>query len=141
MAFEHILYDTDQGVARITLNRPEVLNSFNRTMAAEVRQALSAGGADAEVRAVLITGAGRAFCAGQDLAEAMPSRRPEEPADLGVEGEKSGGIADRRARGFENPRIREVVARPAGERVEGLDRKGALEVKVTVREPVRRGHG
>ena len=60
MAFEHILYEADQGVAKITLNRPEVLNSFNRAMAAEVRQALSAAGSDAEVRALLLNGAGRA---------------------------------------------------------------------------------
>jgi 2-(1,2-epoxy-1,2-dihydrophenyl)acetyl-CoA isomerase len=72
MAFEHILSVVDQGVAVITLNRPDVLNSFNRTMAVEVRQALSTAASDASVRAVLLTGAGRAFCAGQDLAEAMP---------------------------------------------------------------------
>jgi 2-(1,2-epoxy-1,2-dihydrophenyl)acetyl-CoA isomerase len=72
MPYEHILYESDQGVATITLNRPDVLNSFNRAMAAEVRQALAHAGADAEVRALLLTGAGRAFCAGQDLAEAMP---------------------------------------------------------------------
>ena len=76
MAFEHILSEVDQGVAIITLNRPDVLNSFNRTMAVEVRQALSSAASDATVRSVLITGAGRAFCAGQDLAEAMPKEGP-----------------------------------------------------------------
>ena len=76
MAFEHILSEVDQGVAIITLNRPDVLNSFNRTMAVEVRQALSTAAGDAKVRAVLVTGAGRAFCAGQDLAEAMPKEGP-----------------------------------------------------------------
>ena len=81
MAFEHILYQVDQGVGTITLNRPDVLNSFNRAMAAEVRQAFAATSADVEVRAVLLTGAGRAFCAGQDLAEAMPKEGPA--PDLG----------------------------------------------------------
>jgi 3-hydroxybutyryl-CoA dehydrogenase len=81
MAFEHILYEIEQGVAVITLNRPDVLNSFNRGMATEVRQALSAAGANVDVRAVLLTGAGRAFCAGQDLEEAMPKDGP--PPDLG----------------------------------------------------------
>ena len=81
MAFEHILSEVEQGVAVITLNRPDVLNSFNRAMALEVRQALSAASADAEVRSVLLTGAGRAFCAGQDLAEAMPREGPS--PDLG----------------------------------------------------------
>ena len=95
MAFEHILYDTDQGVAAIMLNRPDVLNSFNRAMASEVRQALSQAGSDAGVRAVLITGAGRAFCAGQDLAEAMPKDGPA--PDLG----------DIVARGY-NPIVRTI---------------------------------
>jgi 2-(1,2-epoxy-1,2-dihydrophenyl)acetyl-CoA isomerase len=69
---EHLLIETDGHVARVTLNRPDVLNSFNRAMAGEFVQALSQAGSDPTVRAVLVTGAGRAFCAGQDLAEAMP---------------------------------------------------------------------
>lgn len=95
MPFEHILYELDQGVATITLNRPDVLNSFNRVMAAELRQALAEAGADAAVRAVLLTGAGRAFCAGQDLAEAMPKEGPA--PDLG----------DIVARGY-NPIVRTI---------------------------------
>ena len=95
MVFEHILYDVDQGVATITLNRPDVLNSINRAMAAEIRQALSASSADAEVRAVMVTGAGRAFCAGQDLAEAMPKEGPA-PA-----------LGDIVARGY-NPIVRTI---------------------------------
>ena len=95
MAFEHILYEVDQGVAVITLNRPDVLNSFNREMATEVRQAFSTAGATADVRAVLLTGAGRAFCAGQDLAEAMPKEGPA--PDLG----------DIVARGY-NPIVRTI---------------------------------
>ena len=76
MAFEHILFEIDQGVATITLNRPDVLNSFNRRMAIEVREALSSVTSNGDVRAVLLTGAGRAFCAGQDLAEASPKEGP-----------------------------------------------------------------
>jgi len=95
MAFEHILYEVEQGVACITLNRPDVLNSFNRAMASEARQAFSAASANAEVRAVLLTGAGRAFCAGQDLAEVMPKEGPA--PDLG----------DIVARGY-NPIIRTI---------------------------------
>ena len=63
----------DSGVLRLTLNRPEVLNSFTRELAHEVLDALRAAAADDAVRAVLLTGAGRGFCAGQDLAEAMPA--------------------------------------------------------------------
>jgi 2-(1,2-epoxy-1,2-dihydrophenyl)acetyl-CoA isomerase len=60
------------GVLTLTLNRPDVLNSFTRTMAAALQAALAEAAADATVRAVVITGAGRGFCAGQDLAEALP---------------------------------------------------------------------
>jgi 2-(1,2-epoxy-1,2-dihydrophenyl)acetyl-CoA isomerase len=67
--------DVTGGVATITLNRPDVLNSFNRAMALELRDALHAVRSDTAVRAVLLTGAGRAFCAGQDLAEVSP--RPD----------------------------------------------------------------
>lgn len=71
MSFQFITQALDHGVSTITLNRPEVLNSFNRRMASELQSALGAAAADASVRAVLLTGAGRAFCAGQDLGEAM----------------------------------------------------------------------
>ena len=67
--FEFITSAMDQGVAVVTLNRPDVLNSFNKRMAEELQAALKAAGADAAARAVLLTGAGRGFCAGQDLGE------------------------------------------------------------------------
>jgi 2-(1,2-epoxy-1,2-dihydrophenyl)acetyl-CoA isomerase len=70
------------GVARLELHRPEVLNSFHQPMAAELQAALSALAADAEVRAVVLTGAGRAFCAGQDLAAVLPQPGHADP-DLG----------------------------------------------------------
>ena len=70
MDYQFIRYALDQGVARITLCRPEVLNSFNRAMARDVQRALAHAGGDHAVRAVLLTGDGRGFCAGQDLAEA-----------------------------------------------------------------------
>lgn len=79
MSFAHILHSVDQGVATVTLNRPDVLNSFNRAMAREVRDALVAARTDHNVRAVLLTGSGRGFCAGQDLAEAMPKEGPAPP--------------------------------------------------------------
>src|SRR5919199_3958832 len=72
MTYQHIRYDTEQGVATITLNRPQVLNSFNMPMAAELQHALRTVAEDGAIRSVLLTGAGRGFCAGQDLAEAMP---------------------------------------------------------------------
>ena len=64
--------DLRDGVLSLTLNRPDVLNSFNREMAGALQAALSQAASDASTRAVLLTGAGRGFCAGQDLAEALP---------------------------------------------------------------------
>jgi len=69
MAYESILLDLDDGVARLTLNRPARLNAFNASMHAEVAEALGRVESDPGVRVLLITGAGRAFCAGQDLAD------------------------------------------------------------------------
>jgi 2-(1,2-epoxy-1,2-dihydrophenyl)acetyl-CoA isomerase len=64
-----ILFSITNGVASITLNRPEKFNAFNRGMALQLQQALDACAADIAVRAVFITGNGKAFCAGQDLSE------------------------------------------------------------------------
>jgi 2-(1,2-epoxy-1,2-dihydrophenyl)acetyl-CoA isomerase len=61
----------DGAISRLTLNRPDKLNAFTREMHAELRAALEAADADARCRVVVLTGAGRAFSAGQDLAEAI----------------------------------------------------------------------
>lgn len=71
MAYEKIHYDVTNGVATIRLNRPDKLNSFDRAMSLEVIAALDVARDDKNVRAVLLTGEGRAFSAGQDLAEAI----------------------------------------------------------------------
>lgn len=68
MEYHYIKVDVKDAVQVITLNRPEVLNSFNLPMAREVQDALSVAAADDAIRAVLLTGEGRGFCAGQDLA-------------------------------------------------------------------------
>jgi 2-(1,2-epoxy-1,2-dihydrophenyl)acetyl-CoA isomerase len=67
--YETVRLDVADGVATLTLNRPERLNSFTVAMHGEVRAALDAAVADASVRCLLLTGAGRGFCAGQDLAD------------------------------------------------------------------------
>ena len=67
MEFEQILYEKSAGVATITLNRPERMNAFTNTMIAEWAQALEDARLDGDVRAVIVTGAGRGFCAGADL--------------------------------------------------------------------------
>jgi 2-(1,2-epoxy-1,2-dihydrophenyl)acetyl-CoA isomerase len=67
-----ILLAVADGVATVTLNRPDVLNSIRRSMAGEMVAAFERIRDDAAIRAVVLTGAGRGFCAGQDLAEALP---------------------------------------------------------------------
>ena len=66
--FETLLYDVADGIATITLNRPEKLNAFNTQMMVEMIAAFDATDADDAVRVVIVTGAGRAFCAGADLS-------------------------------------------------------------------------
>jgi 2-(1,2-epoxy-1,2-dihydrophenyl)acetyl-CoA isomerase len=67
MGFATILFETGDGFATLTLNRPDRLNSFNSAMHEEVATALGTVERDPAIRALLITGAGRGFCAGQDL--------------------------------------------------------------------------
>jgi len=72
-----IVKELINGVCRITLNRPTVFNSFNKTMALQLQDVLDDCAVNPEIRSVLITGEGKAFCAGQDLAEAMDPEGPE----------------------------------------------------------------
>src|ERR1044071_8327626 len=69
MSYQTILCDVGDGVARLTLNRPDRLNSFNVEMHDEVRDALKRAHEDAACRVLVLTGAGRGFCAGQDLGD------------------------------------------------------------------------
>ena len=68
MNYSTILYDLEDSVLLITLNRPEILNAFNRDMMAEMIDALDKADADDNVRAIIVTGADRGFCAGADLS-------------------------------------------------------------------------
>jgi 2-(1,2-epoxy-1,2-dihydrophenyl)acetyl-CoA isomerase len=81
LSYQSILFEISAGIARLTLNRPERLNSFNTEMHAEVRAALAAVGSS-EARVLVITGAGRGFCAGQDLNDRAVAPGGEAP-DLG----------------------------------------------------------
>lgn len=73
---DSIKYAVNNAVAIITLNRPDKFNSFNREMALQMQKALDDAAADNTVRAVYITGEGKAFCAGQDLVEAIDPAGP-----------------------------------------------------------------
>lgn len=69
MPYEHILYTAENGIATITLNRPQTLNAFNDGMIREATEAFKQAERDAAVRCVVLTGAGRGFSSGQDLAD------------------------------------------------------------------------
>jgi enoyl-CoA hydratase/carnithine racemase len=68
MAYETIIYEVAESILTITLNRPDKLNAFNGTMQAEMIDAFDRADQDDSVRAIIVTGAGRAFCAGADLS-------------------------------------------------------------------------
>ena len=68
MHFQEVIYSVEQGVAVVTLNRPDRLNAMTLTMAGEVRAAMQHASDDDEVRVIVLTGAGRGFCAGADAA-------------------------------------------------------------------------
>ncbi|HEX2762482.1 MAG TPA: enoyl-CoA hydratase-related protein, partial [Allosphingosinicella sp.] len=96
MEYQTILFSHQSGVARLTLNRPDRLNSFIVEMHEEVSDALSGLG---EARVLVLTGAGRAFCAGQDLNDRAVA--PGESVDLGESVEK-----------YYNPLIRRLTSLP-----------------------------
>jgi len=92
MAYSDILYTVDGSVATVTLNRPDALNAWTRTMENEVHQAMTEATADDAVRAVVVTGAGRGFCAGADMNLLSGIQ----------DGAKSGGNTSDSVRAFDN---------------------------------------
>ena len=68
MDYSTILYDVDDGILTITLNRPEALNAFTNDMLMELIDACDRADADDNISAIIVTGAGRGFCAGADLS-------------------------------------------------------------------------
>ena len=100
MSWRTITFDVADGLATLTLNRPDRLNSFTVEMHGEVREALDRVQDDRAVRCLLVTGAGRGFCAGQDLADraVVPG---EAPVDLGHSVEN-----------YYNPLIRTLTSLP-----------------------------
>ena len=86
MAYEKILLARDNGLATLTFNAPDRLNAVSRKMIAEIKTCWEELAADGSVRAVLVTGAGRGFCAGADLAD--PDREASATADSGAALEK-----------------------------------------------------
>lgn len=98
MNLETVLYDLDGGVLTLTLNRPDSYNACNEQMTTDLQAALKEAEKDPSVRAVILTGAGKAFCSGQDLKDAPSSN-----------GRRS--LADSLERRY-NPIIRRLAAMP-----------------------------
>jgi enoyl-CoA hydratase/carnithine racemase len=92
-SFETITYEVADRVLTLTLNRPERLNAFNAQMLAEMVAAFDAADADDDVRAIVVTGAGRGFCAGADLGKGADTfNYDNNPRDRAVGGvERDGG--------------------------------------------------
>ncbi len=105
-----ILYTTEKGIAQIRLNRPDKFNSFNREMAMQLQEALDKAAADSGVRAVYLGGQGKAFCAGQDLSEAVD---PEGPGIRRIVDEHYNPIV-RRIRNLQKPVVCAVNGVAAG---------------------------
>lgn len=80
MAFEEVIYQVEDAVAVVTLNRPDRLNAMTLTMAGEIRAAMQQATDDDDVRVIVLTGAGRGFCAGADAAR-LQSRASGEAVD------------------------------------------------------------
>jgi len=67
MSYETVLFDVNNGIATLTLNRPDVFNAFNEQLSADVNDVLKKTAKDKSIRVLVITGSGKAFCSGQDL--------------------------------------------------------------------------
>ncbi len=109
---DSVLVERSDGVTKITLNRPDRLNAFTEDMHRALAAALD-DAADASVRAVLLTGAGRGFCAGQDLGDRDPSKM-DGPPDLGDTLERFYNPLIRRIRALDKPVVCAVNGVAAG---------------------------
>lgn len=111
VSYECIILEKKDGIAIITLNRPEVLNAMNYQLMRELRSALEDVRRDENVRVVVLTGAGRAFCAGEDLKDFAAGRQQEKDIEL-----------------HEIPRTMEVMGKPLIAAVNGHCYTGGFEL-------------
>ena len=107
--YEHVLFDKNERVVTLTLNRPERLNAINVRLGSELLDALARCEDDADVRCIVVTGAGRSFCAGDDLRdmESPGFSRPQGPDDVKnyVHGENRWTVAVQAMRRLPKPII------------------------------------
>ena len=114
-AFDTILVSAQQGVMTITLNRPDALNAYNERMSVELAAALKSAERDAQVRCVTLTGAGRAFCSGQDLREIRAYYKPDAcTLDFGAHLRQKYNPVVARLRSLEKPTLAAINGVAAG---------------------------
>ncbi len=109
-----ILVANKEGVRTLTLNRPAVLNAVDLDLIDALNRAIAAAGADKNIRCLVITGAGRAFCAGQDLGVLAEGHRAKNPVDLGALIRDHYNPAITKLRALEKPVIAAVNGAAAG---------------------------
>src|SRR5574342_637485 len=114
MTYSTLLFEKSDGVVTLTLNRPDKSNAFDDTLIAEMIDALKAIERDAEARAVVITGAGKNFCAGQDLGAMLERYKSPEGIKLGAHIRKSYNQIISRIRNLEKPVVAAINGAAAG---------------------------
>lgn len=114
MPYSTLLYDQSDSVGTITLNRPDKSNAFDDTLIGELIDVLKTAERDAQVRALVITGAGKNFCAGQDLGPMLERYKSSEGVSFGAHLRKSYNVIIGRIRALDKPVIAAVNGAAAG---------------------------
>ncbi len=114
MPYSSLIFDSSEGVATITLNRPDKSNAFNDMLIGELIDTLKVAERDDKIRAVVITGAGKNFCAGQDLGPMLERYKSPEGVSFASHLRRSYNVIVSRIRALEKPVIAAVNGAAAG---------------------------